>query len=407
MMKFEEARSKVLSQVAPVATEVLKLWECAGRVAGEDLVARFDLPSFDNTAMDGFAVRAEDCTTDQSLRVTHFLPAGSTGAGWTVEPGTAIRIMTGAPIPSGADAVIPLEETEFSETAVKPLATVKKGQHIRFAGEDVRQGEVIVGQGTPLRAAEIGILASMGLAQLKVFRRPKVAILATGDELIEAGEERTSGKVYNSNSVALAAAVKAAGAEPVLLGIARDNHVSLREKIAAGLQYDALITAAGVSVGDRDWVREILREMGVQEQFWRIQIKPGKSTAFGLYGSKPVFSVPGNPVSALLTFEELVRPALLRMLGHKRVIKPLLRARLAGRLGKVPGKIYFSRVCLRVVEGELVATSSGHQDTGFQKTLSRADGIAVLESERGSVNDGEMIKVHLLSGEIGLLEPND
>ena len=407
MLTFEEARERILRRVAPGEVEEQELLECLGRVAGEDVVSTLMLPGCDNSAMDGFAVRAEDCAVGRPLRVISFLPAGESAAGLSVEAGEAIRIMTGAPIPLGADVVVPLEDTEFTESEVRPQVEVRQRQHIRFAGEDVRQGEVVVAQGTPLRAFEISLLASLGLAKVKVYRRPRVAILATGDEVVEIGETLREGQVYNSNSIGLAAAVRATGAEPVCIGIARDSRESLREKIAIGLQYDALITAAGVSMGDRDWVREVLAEVGVQEDFWRVAIKPGKASAFALFGNKPVFSLPGNPVSALLSFEELVRPALLHMMGHRRLIRPLLRAKVEGKLSKKPGRLLFARVNLRVRDGELMARSAGEQDTGRQKTLSRADAIAILEADRGVIQEGEEIRIHLLGGETALLEPGE
>ena len=226
-------------------------------------------------------------------------------------------------------------------------------------------GELVIAAGTTLRPAEINMLASFGCRTVPVFRRPRVAILSTGDELVEPGEEIGPGQIINSNDYSIAAAVKELGGEPVLLGIASDDRESLSEKISAGLQFDALVTTAGVSMGDRDLVCEVLHDLGVERRFWKVDIKPGRPTAFGLKDGKPVFSLPGNPVSSMITFEQFVRPALLTMMGHQKVIKPLVKAIMQEAINKKPGRVQFLRV--RVVDdGErLIASSSGDQNTGI------------------------------------------
>lgn len=395
MMSFEEALDVILLNVAHVGTEQVAIIDSVGRVTAEDFIATFDLPSFDNSAMDGYAVRAENCRNKGTLAVTGYIPAG--GAKTPVEPGCAVRIMTGAPIPTGCDAVVPLEDTEERDGTVRIMAPVPQGQHIRYAGEDVFSGETIVPAGTLIRPPEISMLASFGKAFVKVHRKLKVEILATGDELTEAGHVLSPGMVFNSNSPALAAAVQEAGGIPVVLGIARDDREELRQKITEGLNADVLITAAGASVGDRDLVREILAELEVNQLFWRVDIKPGKSFAFGLKNDRPVFSLPGNPVSALVTFEELVRPALLKMMGHGRTAQPLITAILQEDLKKKPGRTYFARVKLSFVNGKVLAWSSGDQDTGFLKTMLRAEALAVLPSERSSFKVGDEIQVRVLS----------
>jgi molybdopterin molybdotransferase len=248
------------------------------------------------------------------------------------------------------------------------------------------------------------MLASFGKAYLPVYRKARVAILSTGDELIELGEPLQAGRIINSNAFSLAAAVMEIGAHPVIVGIARDNRESHREKMLEGLKADALITSAGVSAGDRDLVREILAELGVEQVFWRVDIKPGGPTAFGMKDGKPVFSLPGNPVSTMVTFEEFVRPALLRMMGHKRVIKPFVRAVLQSKARKKSGKINFLRVKLASENGRYLAYSSGDQHTGILKTMLMADAIAVLPADRSDFSPGEEVDVHILSGNVELLE---
>lgn len=394
---FESARTIILDKVIALPSESTSLLDLAGRVLAEDIKAPWDLPCWDNSAMDGFAVRAEDCVSGKTLTIDGYLPAGVTAIGIEVKPGGAVRIMTGAPTPAGCDAIVPIEETEENDGKVTMTGKVKRGDHLRVRGEDVSQGDLVITAGTVLRPAEINMLASFGYQTVSVFRRPKIAILSTGDELVEPGEEIGPGQIINSNAYSLAAAVKEIGGEPILLGIARDDRASLTEKISTGLEADGLITSAGVSMGDRDLVCEVLQVLGVERQFWKVDIKPGRPTAFGLKDGKPIFSLPGNPVSSMITFEEFVRPALLKMMGHQRVIKPFIKAIMQETINKKPGRVQFLRV--RVVnDGEqLLASSSGDQNTGIVRTLLRANGIAVLPADREQIMAGEEVNVQLIA----------
>ena len=393
---FESARALILESVSSLVAESVPLFEVAGRVLTEEIRAPWDMPSWDNSAMDGFAVRAEDCQTQKPLLIDGYIPAGGTANGLSVRPGTAIKIMTGAPTPVGCDTIVPVEETEEQNGQIVVKGRVKVGDHLRVCGEDVKKDEVVVAAGTVLRPAEICMLASFGFKDVAVFRRPRVAILSTGDELVEPGEPIGPGQIVNSNAYALAAAVLEVGGVPLLLGIARDNRESLEEKLTEGLQADVLITSAGVSMGDRDLVCEMLEEVGVERRFWKVDIKPGRPTAFGLKGELPVFSLPGNPVSTMITFEELVRPALLKMMGHQRVVKPFVRATMKETIIKKVGRVQFLRV--RVVDnGErLIAASAGDQNTGILSTMLRANGIAVLPADQEQVAAGEEINVHMI-----------
>jgi molybdopterin molybdotransferase len=360
------------------------------------------MPICDNSAMDGFAVRAADCRVGGSLKVIGYLPAGGTVAP-AFEPGCAVRIMTGAPVPPGWDAVVPVEETEERDGAILLRERVNRSQHIRFQGEDVRSGDTVVTAGTIIHPPEISMLASFGKAIVPVYRRARVAVLSTGDELIELGEQPADGKIINSNALSLAAAIREIGAEPVILGIARDNRDSHREKMAEGLKADALVTSAGVSAGDLDLVRDCLAELGVRQLFWKVEIKPGGPIAFGLKEENRSFP-PGNPVSTLVTFEELVRPALLRMMGHRRVIKPYVRATLRAEVRKKAGKVHFLRVRIEVENGVNLAIPAGDQNTGILRTMLRANGIAVLPKEKTVFSPGEEVAVHLLRGDVGMME---
>lgn len=395
-LSFENARALILSKVASLPAVSVPLIDSVGRVAAAEVRAMRDVPDWDNSAMDGFAVRAEDCRSMPSLQIDGYIPAGGNASGISVKQGQAVRIMTGAPVPQGCDSIVPIEETEEKDGRLMIRGRVKEGDHIRVRGEDVQKGAVVIAPGCVIRPAEINMLASFGLKTVDIHRRPSVAILSTGDELVEPGEPIGPGQIYNSNAYALAAAVFEVGGLPELLGIARDDQASLRQKMIAGLQADVLITSAGVSMGDRDLVCEVLEEIGVESQFWQVDIKPGKPTAFGLKDGKPVFSLPGNPVSSLVTFEQFVRPALLKMLGHRRVIKPYVKAVLQEEIKKKAGRVHFLRVLVTDNGHQLVASSAGDQNTGILSTLLHANGLAVLPADRQQFAAGEEVDIHLI-----------
>ncbi len=404
MPTFEEARTIILDRVAPLGVERVSILDALGRVIADDVTAPWDMPLCDNSAMDGFAVRtADSATIPTTLKVTGYIPAGGEVTGPVIR-GCAIRIMTGAPVPPGCDAVVPIEETDDNGDTVTLKEPVKPRQHIRFRGEDVATGALIIPAGTLIRPPEISMLASFGKAIVPVYRKARVAILSTGDELIELGEPPVPGKIVNSNTLSLAAAVRECGAEPVILGIARDDRDSHREKMIEGLKADAFITSAGVSAGDRDLVRDVLAELGVEQVFWRVDIKPGGPTAFAMFGEKPVFSLPGNPVSTMITFEEFARPAILKMMGHRRVLKPFVKAFLKEDAKKKPGKVNFLRVRVEVENGRYTASTSGDQNTGILRTMVRANGLAVLPRDATFVAAGTEVDVHLVGSDVEMLE---
>ena len=419
MTSFEDALRLILGSVAPLRVERVSLLDAAGRVLAEDVVAPWNMPACDNSAMDGFAVRSADCVgygpTDgppaasagasagARLKITGYIPAGKL-ADQPLEPGCAIRIMTGAPIPAGCDAVVPVEQTEETGGQVLIKAEVKARQQIRFTGEDVACGEKVLTAGTPIRPPAISLLASFGKAFVAVYGRARVAILSTGDELIELGEPMAEGKIINSNTLSLAASLREIGAEPVILGISRDDPAEMREKLIEGFKADALITSAGVSAGDRDYVRDVLQQLQVKQIFRQVEMRPGGPTAFSVRDGKPIFSLPGNPVATMIIFEELVRPALLKLMGHRRVLRAPVRAILQEAVRKKPGRVQCLRVRLEWSGGSFKAYSSGDQNTGILRTMLLADGLAILPAEATDFAPGDAVSVHVLSGEAQMLE---
>lgn len=404
MPSFLEARNQILANVPLLGQERVLITDAVGRILAEDITASWDMPRWTNSAMDGYAVRSQDCMQPARLEIVDFIAAGG-ASDKAVVPGVAIKIMTGAPLPEGSDAVVPVEETTADGTFVQILKAVKPGAHIRNRGEDVLKGECIVPRGTLLRPAEIGMLASYGKAFLPVYRKPRVAILSTGDELVELGEPLPENRIINSNSLALVAALKEIGAEPVILGIALDNRASHIEKISEGLKADVLITSAGVSTGDRDFVRAVLEDLGAKPVFWKVDIKPGRPTTFAMKDGKPIFSLPGNPVSTMVTFEELVKPGLLKMMGHTRVIKQEVEAVLETDLTKKRlGVLNFQRVNITIRDGQYFASCSGDQNTGILKTMVRADALALLPEDKDVFMAGERVKVHILGPHVTMQE---
>ncbi|MBC7962004.1 MAG: molybdopterin molybdotransferase MoeA [Steroidobacteraceae bacterium] len=404
MVSFEEARSIILSSVSSCGVERIQLLDATGRMLAEDVSAPWDMPLWDNSAMDGYAVRSADCTEIPcKLKVTGFLPAGARAEGVVVEAGCAVRIMTGAPTPAGCDAVVPVEETDDGKQLVTLNEKVVIGQHLRSRGEDVQAGEIFVRAGTLIRPPEVNMLSTFGMALVPVFRRPVVAILSTGDELVELGRTPGPGEIVNSNTLSLAAAVLETGAIPRIIGIARDNLDSHREMLREGLKADVLITSAGVSAGDCDFVRDVLEELGARQLFWKVGIKPGGPTAFAMHGTTPVFSLPGNPVSTMITFEEFVRPALLKMLGHTRVLRPLFKAVLREGLKKKPGKIQIVRIRLDRENGRWLASSAGSQQTAILRTMVEADALAILPADSENFAAGEEVDVHFYGSYIDLI----
>ena len=412
MLSVEEARDKVLALTPVLEAEHVPLLEAPGQVLAEDVVASFDIPPLDNSAMDGYAVRHADIegATPQRgrlLRVTGYVAAGQIPR-TTVSEGTAVRIMTGAPIPPGADTVVPFEETDEVErsAAGRPIDEVlvrnevPRGQFVRRAAEDVEKGDVTLAKGTVLRASEIGVLASLGYGSVNVVRRPVVAVLATGDELLKPGQKPEAGKIYDSNSYGIAALVKRYGGVPRVLGIARDNMDSMGEALERGLQTDMLITSAGVSKGDYDMVKDVLAERG-EIAFWSVRMRPAKPLAFGMLrglgGRKvPHLGLPGNPASAMVAFEQLGRPAILKMMGRANLEKPTVDAVLEDPIVNSDGRRVYARAIVRKRNQTYYARLTGPQGSNILTSMARANGLAICPEDVERMDKGRIVQVQML-----------
>jgi molybdopterin molybdotransferase len=400
-----EARELILAAAPALGRETVGLERATGRVLAEEIRAGVLIPPEDNSAMDGYALRSADAAKAPSLlRVVDDLPAGKRSER-AIGVGEAARIMTGAAIPAGADAVVMVEDTTVVGEQVRVQSAPSLGQHIRRAGSDVRPGLVVGTPGDVLRAPLVGMLAALGRTQVAVRARPRVAVFATGDELVEPDRLRADGRIASSNSYALSAALREIGAEPVYLGIAPDEPDQIATHFREALACDAVISTGGVSVGDRDWIKQVLADLGGNMRLWRIRMKPGAPLAFVTIGERPVFGLPGNPVSTLVTFEQFVRPCLLRMMGHTRVYRPVESALLDEAYDKPKGRAHFVRVTLERKGGALHARPTGEQTSNILLSMVRADGLAFVPEDTTRVEAGARVPVQLLHSDDLQVEP--
>ncbi len=400
MISVDEALNKILSNVLPLGFEKISLLDALGRVIAEDIYAKRNIPPLDNSGMDGYALRSEDvrsASQDYPVRlvVIEDLPAGFITTK-TIEKGKAVRIMTGAPIPKGADAVVPVEVTRKEDGFVLIFKGAGPGENIRKSGEDVRQGDRVISNGDTVRPAEVGMLASVGRSFVSVYQRPLVAILCTGDELVDVDGDLDAVKIISSNSYTLAAQVKDCGAIPLQLGIARDRKEEIEERLRQGIRADVLISSAGVSVGDYDFVKDVMKDLGMEMVFWKVAMRPGQPLAFGTMGGKPVFGLPGNPVSSMISFEQFVRPSLLKMMGCRQIFRPLVEAILKEEIKKTAGRRYFIRGSVSFEKDQYVVTTTGEQGSGILRSMVRANGLIIIPEDREIVRAGEKVKVQLL-----------
>lgn len=404
-VSVDEARALILSSVAALGSETLGLRDALGRVLAEAVDADRLIPPVDNSAMDGFALRSEDAAAPPArLRVVDEIAAGARPSR-KLGPGEAARVLTGAPLPEGADAVVMQEVTRREGDTLEVLEAVQRGEHVRRAGADVSPGMRILEPGRALRPADIGMLSALGRTQLSAVARARVAILATGDELVEPDRLRADGRIVSSNSYGLQAAVLDAGAEPVLLGITRDEPDAIAESFRRALRCDVVISTGGVSVGDRDWIKSVLADLGGDMRLWRVRMKPGAPLAFVTLEGRPVFGLPGNPVSTLVTFEQFVRPALLKMMGRREIFRPVERVRLAQAYSKPAGRAHFVRVELERGEGLPVARVSTDQSSGVLLSMVHADALVFVPEEATELPAHAEVPAILLGGDSLRAEP--
>ncbi|TET25601.1 MAG: molybdopterin molybdotransferase MoeA [Dehalococcoidia bacterium] len=409
MISVDQALEKVLGLVDVLESESSPILDCLGQVLAEDIYSDIAVPPWDNSAMDGYALQAQDTKGASQqwprlLSVVDTVTAGSISK-YKVKAGTAIRIMTGAPMPDGADAVVKFEDTDEDRRKaagdeIGILVAVKKGANVRRAGEDISQGSLVLSKGTVIRPAEVGVLASLGCGQVKVIRRPLVAILATGDELVEIGQPLPSGKIYDSNTYSVAALVRRYGGIPKILGIASDSEASLTAGLRQGLDADMIITTGGVSMGDYDVVRDVLAKEG-ELVFWKVGMKPGKPLAFGFLkgggGRKiPHFGLAGNPVSTMVNFELFVRPAILKMMGRKNLTKPTVEAAIEGAIVNRDGRRIFARAVVEKGTGGYLARLTGPQGSGILTSMSLANGLVIVPEDKKGVVAGDIVQVMML-----------
>jgi molybdopterin molybdotransferase len=405
MISVEEALDKVLSYFSVLNAEEKPILECLGQVLDEDVYSAIDIPPLDNSAMDGYAVRAEDVADATTTSPVYLTVIGEIKAGdlpkKEVTTNTALRIMTGAPLPRGADSVVQFEHTDETPHRERPpfrigvLNPVTEGKNVRHAGEDIATGQLVLNRGTVLRPSEIGVLASLGRVTIRVIRRPVIAILATGNELIELCEPLPTGKIYNSNSFSAAAQVLRYGGIPQVLGIARDRVKDIEDKIGEALTADMLITSGGVSMGNYDLVKDVLAKQG-EVSFWTVRMKPGKPLAFGIIKGVPHLGLPGNPVSSMVTFEVFARPAILKMMGKTNLSKPTIEAILEGYIRNTDGRRVFARAIVNREGDRYIARTTGPQGSGILTSMSRANGLVIVPEDVESVKQGETVKVLML-----------
>ena len=418
MISVEEARDRILAFFERLPVERRSLLDALGQVLAEDIVAPFDVPPLDNTAMDGYAVRASDTTgaTEQkprTLRVIANLAAGYV-MDTSVGPGEAVRIMTGAPMPPGTDSTVPFEETDESMRSVgqapvtgdtvQVFKAAHSGANIRFRAEDVKTGQTVIPAGRVLRASEVGVLASIGLIDVPVYRRPIVAILSTGDEITEPGQPLLPGRIYDANAHSIAAMVKQYGGIPRLLGIAHDTFDDLTAKIHEGLDADMLVTSAGVSRGDFDIVKDVLAREGSID-FWTVRMRPGKPLAFGAFTAPdgrrvPHLGLPGNPVSSMVSFELFGRPAIFAMLGRSDWERPMVRATTRDRVVNADGRRFYGRCVVTLGDdGRYYASLTGPQGSGILTSMSAANALTVIPEDINAAEPGDEIDVMMLDWE--------
>jgi molybdopterin molybdotransferase len=401
MLNADAALVIILDSCKPLANEKVKLRNALGRTLAQDIVAHENIPSFENSAIDGYAIRTADVAKATHAKPSMLRIIGESSAGHpfrgTLKEREAVRIMTGAKIPNGTETIIPIEVIETTdETILKVSGPVKRGTGIRHSGEDIKNKEVALAKGELISPPKIGVLASLGCVKVRVAQKPRVNILATGDELARIDEELSDGQIRNSSSYVLAAYAKEAGAEPLIVGIAPDKRKRLRKMIAEALDCDILLITGGVSVGKYDLVKDVLTEVGVVSKFWQVNIKPGKPLLFGKYEDTLVFGLPGNPASTAVTFLRFVLPALHKLLGRRTVTQLQLSAVLDVAIRKNDRRRHFVRGIATAKKGTLHVQATGSQSSGVLHSIAKANCLIILPETATSMRKGSKVTIEFL-----------
>jgi molybdopterin molybdotransferase len=408
LLSVDLARERILSHFQPVTTETLPLAGCYNRVLAQDIAATSDLPPFNNSSMDGFAVRAADvldaaADSPRSLRVVADIPAGSHPT-LTLAPGQAARIMTGAPLPDAADAVVPVEDTNFDNRdagtpapdEVQIFRSAKSGANVRLRGMDLHARDIVLNKGRVLKPHDLGVLAMLGFAKILVYRKPRIALFSSGDELLPVDAPLEEGKIRDSNSYTLAALIEEAGAEVIRLGVAKDNPDSVKALLekAVELNVDLIVSSAGVSVGAFDFVKQVIESNGKMD-FWRVNMRPGKPVAFGEYKRIPFIGLPGNPVSSFVGFEVFVRPTLKRLRGASDGGRQTVRVQCEEQIDS-DGRESYLRAQIHEEEGNFIARLTGHQGSGNLHSLVQANALLIIPAGVKCVPAGQEVNAWLI-----------
>ena len=396
-----EAQRIILNAVKPLGGETISVVESFNRILCEDIVSDIMIPPFDDSAMDGYALiaagtRGASKSKPVRLKVTGELRAGASAAGIKVESGGAVRIMTGAPIPQGADSVVPFENTKEKAGYVSIFSESVEDSNCKRAGENIKKGDKVLQKGDRLRSADVGILASLGYDTVRVYKRPDVSIISTGDELAEVGEKIGIGQIRNVNAYMLYSEVRKYNAIPHYLGIAKDTKEETKVKLLEALEADVVISTGGVSMGKYDFIKEVYSELGIEILFEWINVKPGKPCTFGKKGSKLVFGLPGYPVPTLTSFIEFVRPALLKLMGAKKLNKPVVSAFLEEDVSKRSGAVNLLRGRFTIRNDEFYVSTTGNQKSSELRSMSKANCLIVIPESSTKIRAGEKVAIQLI-----------
>jgi len=404
MTPVDKALEIMLNSVRPLKQEIIRILDAEGRICNNDIVSDTNIPLYKNSAMDGYAVYCADTesateNTPVTLTIIDEIQAGGNIITEKLSPSNAIRIMTGAPVPDGADAVVMIEFTSEAKNSVKIYRPVKQHENIRFAGEDIKKGQTVLHDGDTIKSADIGMLASLNFPEIQVYRQPQIAVISTGDEIVDIGDQIKPGQIRNSNAYTLCSEIKKYKAIPNYLGITKDTRDDTRKKLESAMNNDIIITSGGVSMGKYDFVREAIRDLGFNVQIETIRMKPGKPLVFAKKDEKLFFGLPGNPVSTMISFMQFVRPVLLKMMGAEKIKKPVIKAILDDEIRKKPDRKHFIRGFFTSTETGIHVSPTGPQGSGILRSMTKANCLIIIPEEISLIKKGSGVSIQLINHE--------